>query len=335
MTGANLPTGTAPTLAFVPPLFKGQDYLLAAGGVAGPAGFAYKAAWFHGEVGAAGSNWLSWQDVPNGTFASGPALAAVSHGEFGSEVTLYGRGLDSRMLVSNQVPTGSFSVIGSQTFDGAPYAMGFGEKFYVSATGPNFVPYMNVDKYYSYGTWAFDNGSNWGYQGAGDWAFNEFKGGCAANQWSMGVSAATGSGHAHSLLCASTGGASTFTSNLHTLNISTANDGYGNHNLGFDWDANFIKGECAANEVVVGLSQSTSSGALNHVRCASAGATATNCRARVFSGGDNRESPGNPSDWAPGYYKGECAKNSAIAGVSRSVGTGALHAILCCDLSVL
>jgi hypothetical protein len=87
---------------------------------------------------------------------------------------------------------------------------------------------------------------------------------------------------------------------------------------------------------MVGLSQSTSGGALLHARCAAAGSTASNCRALALPGYNNdQESPGDPNDWAWGYYKTECAKGSAVAGVSRTVATGAVHAILCCDFAGL
>src|SRR5262249_5895798 len=166
-----------------------------------------------------------------------------------------------------------------------------------------------------------------------DWAYGEYKGGCTVNQWGMGVSAAAdGSSRAHSLLCTGVEGAGYFTSNLHTLDISTWNDRFGNH-LWYDWDYGTYKGECGPDEIVVGLSQSPSTGALIHVRCASVGVTATNCRANIFPGyGDHRESPGDPDDWAYGYYKNECSQGSAVAGVSRTFDSGgAVHAILCCD----
>jgi hypothetical protein len=191
---------------------------------------------------------------------------------------------------------------------------------------------------YLYRTWAFDQGTSSGYASGGDWASGEFKGGCATTEWSTGVStAANGTGRAHSLLCASTETSPLlFTSNLHTLTISAGDAGAGTH-LGFDWASGFYKGECALNEVVVGLSQSTSNGALLHVRCgAVTGASSTNCRAVTLPGsGDNRESPAALSDWAYGYYKAECANGSAVAGVSRDTSTGAIHSILCCDFAVL
>ena len=58
---------------------------------------------------------------------------------------------------------------------------------------------------------------------------------------------------------------------------------------------------------------------------------ATNCRALLFP---NQESPGNPSDWAYGYYKGECRNGGAVTGISRDVVTGAPHGVLCCDFNV-
>jgi hypothetical protein len=319
---------SAPALAYLPPSARGQEFIYLAAGVEGPYGTTYKTT-----TRARMLDFLPWQDVPNANFISGPALAVAGPVGVGMEMTLYGVGLDSRVYASTQIPNGGFSQLSPQIVGGNPSALGVGRTVSVSAL-INGNAYVNHDKYYSYQVYQFDDRSSWGYQGAGDWAFSEFKGGCAANQWSMGVSASiVNSSRAHSLLCTSAapGSPTSFTSALHTLNISAANDGYGTH-LNYDWDAGFYKGECAPNEVVVGLSQSPITGALRHVRCAAAAATATNCRAVI---GDNQESPGDPIDWASGYRKTACRKGSAVAGVSRGTVTGGVHAILCCDFAGL
>lgn len=328
-----LPADTAPALAFVPLQSDSQSYLAMAWGVEGASGLNYKMIWLK----EASSHQGVWrgpvQAVPNAAFNSGPALAGTNQGQFGREVTLYGVGLDSRLYVANDPASGNFAPVSTQIVGSNPSALGVGGMVNVTAL-VNGVPYLNRDRYYAYTTWPFDNGSSWGYQGAGDWAWGEYKGGCAATEWAMGVSV-DGTGRGHSVRCASADTTTTNTANLHTLDVSAGNDGYGNHSLGYDWDAGFYKGECAGAEAVVGLSQATSGGALKHVRCAPVGAFGTNCRPLLFGAGDNRESPGDSAEWAYQYRKNQCRQGSAIAGVSRSTDTGAAHAILCCDFASL
>jgi hypothetical protein len=184
---------------------------------------------------------------------------------------------------------------------------------------------------YSYANPVFDNADSRLYTGDGDWAGGEHKGECASNQWTVGVSAS--STQTHSMECASIDTTSNFTASQHTLNISGWNDGFGSHGLG-DWDYGYYKGECGANEMVTGLSLG-SNGALNHVRCSSTPMAATNCRALPFPSSDNRETPNSGTDWAYGYFKGECGQGSAVAGISRGVSTGDVHAILCCDFGLM
>jgi hypothetical protein len=163
------------------------------------------------------------------------------------------------------------------------------------------IPRYSNRSCYSYGyqAWAFDGGDSRGFLDDGDWAPNEFNAECAPNQWGMGVSASIdGADRAHSLLCATTNAAANFVSAQRTLTITNGNDGYGSH-LATDWDHGYIKGECAPDEIVTGLSQD-GNGALNHVRCTTLGITPTSCRPLVFSSGDFRETPYDADDWAPG-----------------------------------
>ena len=186
---------------------------------------------------------------------------------------------------------------------------------------------------YGYHTAVFDAGDSRFYND-GAWAPG-YKGQCAAYDWGVGVSAATSTNRTHSLLCSTTSFNPNFTGAQSTLDIRTTNFGYGTHPTGGDWDFGYLKGECGIDSVVTGLAQDPGTGALNYVRCSYIGSPGTSCRPRVLSSGDAREAPGNPIDWAEFYYKGECGNGSAIAGISRAVGSGAVHAILCCDYNVL
>ena len=202
-----------------------------------------------------------------------------------------------------------------------------------------------VLNYYYSAAYSFEFGSSRGYTGDGNWAAAGANiGECGSSEWGMGVSArADGTDSPASLLCTkhSWSFSNTYVSDQHTLSFSGGDVGLGNHPMSPpDWDAGFVKAECATNEAVTGLAQLN--GGLNAARCSAIGKPGTtsanlgtNCRPVVFGAGDNRETPNYPSDWASGYYKGECRQGSAVAGVSRSPLNGGVHAILCCNFGVL
>jgi hypothetical protein len=270
----------------------------------------------------AGGSWAAVSDAGTGTgFISAPGALAASSGPLQTP---------SVLTIALGADRALWWVVGDST----GWPTGWTQ---ISAHGADAKGY-----FYSSPAYAFDLGSSRGYTGDGNWAGSDYTGECASTQWGIGVSAAAdGTDVPHSLLCATTGFAYNYTSSQHTLHIAGANDGYGNHTMSPpDWDPGFYKGECAVNEVVTGLAQQTN-GVLSEVRCsrvaAAPGTTfggGTNCRARVFSAGNSQEWPGDGTDWAFGYYKGECAQGSAVAGISKFVH-GGVHAILCCDVSVL
>ncbi|HKQ68496.1 MAG TPA: M23 family metallopeptidase [Polyangiaceae bacterium] len=176
----------------------------------------------------------------------------------------------------------------------------------------------------------FDNGDSRGFTGDGDWAFNRYKAECNADAYVFGMSASTSGARAHSALCFG-GGTNLVTGAGVTVDfssISTQRD-----STTGDWDVGFYKGECAANEAVTGVSQTTS-GRLASVRCTpmTSDTVLTTCTAREYDTGDNRGLVGS-GDWAPFYFKGECGVGEVVKGVSASTATGAAHKILCCKAS--
>ncbi|MGW0769141.1 glycoside hydrolase family 5 protein [Streptomyces sp. NPDC002676] len=83
-----------------------------------------------------------------------------------------------------------------------------------------------------------------------------------------------------------------------------------------DWASGYSKLQCPDNTFAVGYS--IHQGAMAALLCApSATAVPTTGRDVWFDRGDNRPASGgsNASDWAPGYYKGQCADNEYVAGV--------------------
>jgi len=111
------------------------------------------------------------------------------------------------------------------------------------------------------------------------------------------------------------------------------NQGDARRNTWFgDWDPYYYKSESGDGERITGLSRSVNA-TYAHAALSRADGDGwryphNNCHALVFSSGDNRRTTWT-GDWDPYYYKGECAPNEFVAGVSQSSG-GQVHAILCC-----
>ncbi|MEU1231649.1 cellulase family glycosylhydrolase [Streptomyces sp. NPDC005828] len=86
---------------------------------------------------------------------------------------------------------------------------------------------------------------------------------------------------------------------------------------GGDWASGYNKLQCPDRTFAVGYSVNGNSMAA--LLCAPAAASLpTNGRVLWFDHGDNRPATGgsNASDWAPGYYKGQCADGEYLAGVA-------------------
>jgi len=96
----------------------------------------------------------------------------------------------------------------------------------------------------------------------------------------------------------------------------------------WDWSPSRYKGECAQNEYVAGVAQSTS-WQMDSLLCCPGSVAKASCTAKQFEWGDSRE-PSNSGDWDPGYFKGECGTGRYVAGVSRDPSSGRPSTLLCC-----
>ncbi len=131
----------------------------------------------------------------------------------------------------------------------------------------------------------------------------------------------SGIGQAHAVLC---GPEISVTSSGCNARSFDPGDSRGDTDNGVDWDPGFAKGECAANEFVAGVAQSTS-GSVDSILCCPGSFTRASCEAQVFA---TNNSPGwHEPDWDYGFYKGECPAGQVAAGVSAS---GPPHALYCC-----
>ncbi|GAA0681687.1 hypothetical protein GCM10010193_39250 [Kitasatospora atroaurantiaca] len=106
---------------------------------------------------------------------------------------------------------------------------------------------------------------------------------------------------------------------------------------GGDWASGYSKLQCPNNSFAVGYS--VHSNAMSSLLCApAAGPLPTGGRTLWFDRGDNRPATGGSvaSDWAPGYYNGQCADNEYIAGVAYTWNWnqgGVPDALLCRPLN--
>lgn len=116
-----------------------------------------------------------------------------------------------------------------------------------------------------------------------------------------------------------------------------------------DWDVGYLKLECGGNEAVHAVSQNLlqcqGNNRFHAVLCAQdfRHSLDTVCEVRRLGGGDDRATWLNnhdgsggyywTGDWDPGATKAECGRRQYVAGVSVEFGTGAPHAILCCNYS--
>jgi endoglucanase len=102
------------------------------------------------------------------------------------------------------------------------------------------------------------------------------------------------------------------------------------HTNGRDWSPYNTKLECEADEVVVGLAQTSNAASwtVDGILCA----TSTHmpdydCYEVPFRSGTNQKAD-VPGEWSPGHNKGQCALEDFVGGVALSGGTP--HSLLCC-----
>jgi hypothetical protein len=191
-----------------------------------------------------------------------------------------------------------------------------------------------------YGDLPFDQITTRQYTADGDWAAGQLKGECADGQLVTGVSASKTSARAHSILCTAAG----VPMNMYpprgiTLDISAGSSrSTGTSSVpwgtAIDWDGGFNKAQCASNEAITGVSQTTA-GRIAKVRCTPMetplSVAAGGCYPRIFSTADNRGNV-DANEWATGFWRGECAAGEIPVGISANTGSGAAHAIYCCNV---
>lgn len=189
----------------------------------------------------------------------------------------------------------------------------------------------------AYPTFQFSEQSNRGSTESGNWSPNDLIGECGHGfQYYMtGISVLTEM-RPHRALCVGQSmrldwaGGNWF-NRLRSLSMANgdqrADTGTG------DWDVGYTKAECARNEVMIGISQTTDR-RLSKILCGPMHQNRSNinqCTPLQLSNlNDNRRNmlSGN---WDPGYQKTECGLNQVMKGVSRHPTTGEIHRMLCCD----
>lgn len=102
-----------------------------------------------------------------------------------------------------------------------------------------------------------------------------------------------------------------------------------------DWAPGAYKGECGANQTAIGLSDNPATVDVRGLLCSKDGSGlahdgTTGCHDVSFEHNDS----GVLSDWDVGFYKGQCAANEFVAGVSADPTNGGVRDLLCCPGAV-
>lgn len=107
--------------------------------------------------------------------------------------------------------------------------------------------------------------------------------------------------------------------------------------LSWNWDPGAIKADCGWHQVVTGVAQ-TEGGEIDGIACTSAAVTSARtqqtCKTLKYDNVNHCPAGGCGADWAPGYFKNQCASTQYIKGVSKTSGPGTIgeiSAILCCN----
>ena len=106
---------------------------------------------------------------------------------------------------------------------------------------------------------------------------------------------------------------------------------------------NGYSGECPPGQPISGLSANNSGGPAHSVLCGSGSdyndfveGSNSSCHVVDFglpTGAHNNQMYTDPTDWASGFYKGECYQNEYVAGVAQATN-GEVSALLCCNGNV-
>jgi hypothetical protein len=158
-----------------------------------------------------------------------------------------------------------------------------------------------------------------------DWSVGSRKGVCPDSERLVGLGRSDGRG-----LCTDAGEPAKGSGGYVTVTSWT------NTNEG-DWASGYDKLQCPDNYFAVGYGEQKN--AMSALLCAPAAtALPTSGRTVWFDHGDNRPTTGGStaSDWAPGYYKGQCADNEYVAGVADTwawLQYGVPDVLLCRPLS--
>lgn len=206
-----------------------------------------------------------------------------------------------------------------------------GISFYTSSLNPNSILCRQIDSTYSfdfkYNTRTVYGGDDRGTTVSRDWDYGHWKAECETDEMVVGVSRTTSSGHPYSVLCRrfvqSPDDHKVLFYNGHDNRLNTDSN---------DWAPQRWKSECDTSSFAKGASMSTSNKQPNAILCKDAGTTITedpqDFTAYKYYGGDNRGTT-STGDWDFGRWKGECAEDEIITGLSMIPSKKYPYSIIC------
>ncbi|GAA1986638.1 glycoside hydrolase family 5 protein [Catenulispora subtropica] len=142
-----------------------------------------------------------------------------------------------------------------------------------------------------------------------DWSYGNRKGNCPDTERLIGLGRSDSRG-----LCTDSGEPAIAGGAASASYVTVTDERYVTEG---DWASGYNKLQCPDNTFAVGYS--VNGNAMSALLCAPAASALPKGGRNVwFDHGDNRPAGGGStaSDWAPGYYKGQCADNEYVAGVA-------------------
>ncbi|MBN2100746.1 S8 family serine peptidase [Candidatus Dojkabacteria bacterium] len=189
----------------------------------------------------------------------------------------------------------------------------------------------------------YDGSNSRGTTAAGDWAYGRWKGECNEASFVKGTSMNPSTGQPSAMLCKDED--PYLLDSPLSYNVYTYNGGNDRGSTASgDWDFGYWKGECADDEFIAGFSMYPSSAGSNaydpySIICKKYDPSkidiTSNYTAYVYYGSEDPRGDTSTGDWNYGNWKGECASNEIMTGVSMNPSTKMPHAILCREYTVV
>jgi len=234
-----------------------------------------------------------------------PNTEATPMGNGSNPTAGYGQATYHRDYAACSVALFTGTCAGSQTFsigvDDPSHGYGFSTVPAAGGAWNNYFYFGSTPNIFWGQNWQFN------YSPIVDWASGSYKGECGqagtVGHALNGISSSTGPQHqAHAIQC-QPAEQSTLPGLCNGRSVATTDNRGTNDG---DWDIGYVKVECAANEYVQGVAQTTS-GAISGLLCCPGLVQHHTCITQIFYGQNSAGYATTNIDWDLAYFKGQCS----------------------------